>query len=70
MIGKGELSRKAFLESMNTYNDHLVKYYPNRKELLIKQDEFLLKESVLAIYLHELNQLQLELNQNEYALIN
>jgi hypothetical protein len=67
---KGELSRNALFESLNAYNDHLVKCYPNRKELLIKLDEFQLKESVLAIYLHELNQLQLELNQNEYSIIN
>lgn len=67
---KGELSRSSLFKALNEYNSQLIKFYPHRKELLIKQDEFQLKESVLVVYLHELNQLQLELNQNEYILTN
>lgn len=66
----GELSRNSLFEAVQNYNNFLLKIYPAKKELLIKQDDFQLKESVLAVYLHELNQIQLELNQNEYIIIN
>jgi hypothetical protein len=65
---KGELSKSALIKALDKYNSFLSQHFPKQKELLIKHQNFQLENSVLAVFLHELNQLQYELNQNEYML--
>jgi hypothetical protein len=65
---KGELSKSALIKALDEYNSFLAENFPKQKELLIKHQNFQLENSVLAVFLHELNQLQYELNQNEYML--
>ena len=65
---KGDLSKKALIKALDEYNSFLSENFPKQKELLIKHQNFQLENSVLAVFLHELNQLQYELNQNEYML--
>jgi hypothetical protein len=65
---KGELSKSALIKALDKYNSFLAEHFPKQKELLIKHQNFQLENSVLAVFLHELNQLQYELNQNEYML--
>ena len=65
---KGELSKSELIKVLDEYNSFLSANFPKQKELLIKHHNFQLENSVLAVFLHELNQLQYELNQNEYML--
>jgi hypothetical protein len=66
---QGELSKSALIKALDEYNSFLTVNFPKQKELLIKHHNFQLENSVLAVFLHELNQLQYELNQNEYMLL-
>ena len=66
---KGELSKSALIKALDEYNSFISEKFPKHKELLIKYRDLQLENSVLAVFLHELNQLQYELNQNEYMLI-
>ncbi len=66
---KGELSKSELIKALDEYNSFLTENFPKQKELLIKHQNFQLENSVLAVFLHELNQLQYELNQNEYMLL-
>jgi len=65
---KGNLSKTALINALDEYNSFLSENFPKRKLLLIKHQNFQLENSVIAVFLHELNQLQYELNQNEYML--
>lgn len=67
---KGDLSKDHLMKELNKYNEMLAKSFPLKKELLIKTEDFQLQDNTLEIALHELSQLQLELQQNEYNLIN
>jgi uncharacterized membrane protein len=65
---KGELSKTELIKALDKYNSFLSENFPKQKELLIKHQNFQMENSVLAVFLHELNELQYELNQNEYML--
>ena len=63
--GNSEFSLKVINQNVETYNSMVKELFPNSKEKVIAIEKLQLDRTILAIVLHELSQIQLQVAMNE-----